>query len=142
MSSLQPVLFILGAGPNIGLSVAHAFAARGYKIALATRSFQNGIGEDGFLRLKLDLTNTKDIPAAFDKVTKELGIPSVVIYNGTFLPPPFSLPHPHPKPKTTNLHNISFLFFIFFLLVNSEKQEPTESSAHPQTLSPKSPSQT
>ena len=32
------VIFILGAGLNIGQAVARTFASRGYKIALAARS--------------------------------------------------------------------------------------------------------
>ncbi|KAF2672190.1 NAD(P)-binding protein [Microthyrium microscopicum] len=77
-----PVIFVLGAGPGIGLSVGKAFAAKGYKVALAARSFQEGVGEDGFLRLKLDLAKTEEVQAAYTKVTKQLGIPSVVVYNG------------------------------------------------------------
>lgn len=79
-----PVLFILGAGPKIGLSVAKVFAAKGYKIALAARSFQDGVGEDGFLRLHIDLANTEDIQAAFSKVKEKFGVPTVVVYNGKF----------------------------------------------------------
>jgi NAD(P)-dependent dehydrogenase (short-subunit alcohol dehydrogenase family) len=81
----NPVLFILGAGPKIGLSVANAFAAKGYKVALAARSVQDGVGEDGYLRLQLDLSNTGEIHKAFTKVKEEFGIPSVVVYNGTSL---------------------------------------------------------
>jgi NAD(P)-dependent dehydrogenase (short-subunit alcohol dehydrogenase family) len=82
MSTSTPVLFILGAGPKIGKAVADAFAAKGYKVALAARSLQEGVGDNGYLHLKLDLTNTKDIEEAFAKVTKKLGIPTVVVYNG------------------------------------------------------------
>jgi NAD(P)-dependent dehydrogenase (short-subunit alcohol dehydrogenase family) len=78
-----PVLFILGAGPKIGLSVANAFAAKGYKIALAARSMQDGVGQDGYLRLQLDLSNTGEVQGAFAKVKEKLGIPSVVVYNGS-----------------------------------------------------------
>jgi NAD(P)-dependent dehydrogenase (short-subunit alcohol dehydrogenase family) len=82
MSTSTPVLFILGAGPGIGQSVAEAFAAKGYKVALAARSLQEGLGDDGYLRLKLNLTKPEDIEAAFARVTKTFGIPSVVVYNG------------------------------------------------------------
>jgi NAD(P)-dependent dehydrogenase (short-subunit alcohol dehydrogenase family) len=80
-----PVLFILGAGPKIGLSVANAFAAKGYKVALAARSFNEGVGEDGHFRLKLDLANTSEVGKAFGRVKEKLGIPSVVVYNGSAL---------------------------------------------------------
>ena len=81
-----PVLFVLGAGPKIGLSVGQAFAAKGYKVALAARSLDDGVGEDGFLRLKLDLANPdpSGIQKAFARVTEQFDIPSVVVYNGRF----------------------------------------------------------
>lgn len=79
----KPVIFILGAGPGIGQSVADAFAARGYQVGQAARSVRDGFGENGYLNIKLDLSNTPEVAAAFARVTKELGIPSVVVYNGT-----------------------------------------------------------
>jgi NAD(P)-dependent dehydrogenase (short-subunit alcohol dehydrogenase family) len=84
--SAVPVLFILGAGPKIGLSVGQAFAAKGYKVALAARSLTEGLGEDGFLRFKIDLASPDPagIQKAFAKVTEKFGIPSVVVYNGTY----------------------------------------------------------
>lgn len=81
----KPVIFIVGAGPNIGQSVADAFAAEGYEVALAARSLQDGKGEKGYLNIKLDLADPKAVSGAFAKVTKELGIPAVVVYNGKFL---------------------------------------------------------
>lgn len=78
-----PVLFILGAGPNIGLSVAKSFAAKGYKIALGARSFEEGISdEDGYYRLRIDLSKPEEVQQVFKKVTEKLGVPSVVVYNG------------------------------------------------------------
>jgi NAD(P)-dependent dehydrogenase (short-subunit alcohol dehydrogenase family) len=77
-----PVLLVLGAGPKIGLAVANSFAAKGYKVALAARSLQEGVGEDGFLRIKADFENAERVRDVFAKVRKELGIPSVVVYNG------------------------------------------------------------
>lgn len=81
----KPVIFVLGAGPKIGLSVADAFAAEGYLVAIAARSLQNGKNEKGYLTLKLDLADTKSVSTAFKRVTEELGIPSVVVYNGRSL---------------------------------------------------------
>lgn len=79
----KPVIFILGAGPKIGQSVADAFAAKGYQVALAARSLQDGVGDTGYLNVKLDLSDARAIEGAFAKVKRELGIPSVVVYNGT-----------------------------------------------------------
>jgi NAD(P)-dependent dehydrogenase (short-subunit alcohol dehydrogenase family) len=77
-----PVLLVLGAGPKIGLSVGNAFAAKGYKVALAARSLQDGVGEDGYLRLRINLENPEEVQKAFAKAKETFGIPSVVVYNG------------------------------------------------------------
>ena len=78
----SPVLFLLGAGPKIGQAVADAFLAKGYRVALAARSVDNGIGEDGILRLKVDLSVPTNVTPAFETVTQQLGVPSVVVYIG------------------------------------------------------------
>ncbi|KAF2497638.1 putative short-chain dehydrogenase [Lophium mytilinum] len=82
-----PVLLVLGAGPKIGLSVAKAFAAKGYKVAIAARSLQDGVDEDGFLRVQVDLEQTTEIEKVFAKVTESLGIPHVVVYNAALRNP-------------------------------------------------------
>ena len=78
----QPVIFILGAGPGIGQSVADGFSAKGYKVALAARSIENGPDKNGYYGVKLDMSEPANIAGAFATVTKEVGIPSVVVYNG------------------------------------------------------------
>jgi NAD(P)-dependent dehydrogenase (short-subunit alcohol dehydrogenase family) len=77
-----PVLFLLGAGSGIGKSVADSFAAKGYKIALAARSLEEGLGSDGYLRLRVDLSHPEEVQGAFTKVKEKLGTPTVVVYNG------------------------------------------------------------
>lgn len=77
-----PVLLILGAGPGIGLFCAEAFAEKGYKIALTSRTRPEGVDEKGYLNIRLDLADTQGIRAAFAKVTESFGIPHVVIFNG------------------------------------------------------------
>ncbi|OLP03475.1 short-chain dehydrogenase [Mycolicibacterium porcinum] len=43
-STSPPVLVVLGAGPGLGLSVAHRFGAAGYRVALISRSSQRHSG--------------------------------------------------------------------------------------------------
>lgn len=78
---MSKVLFILGAGPNIGSHVAKAFASKGYKVASASRS-ETPKWEGADLHVPLDLAKPEDVPAAFETVRKQLGEPGVVIYNG------------------------------------------------------------
>jgi len=62
------------------MRVTNAFASKGYKVALAAK---DGVGEGGFLRLNLDLSKPEDVVKAFGNLTEKLGVPTVVIYNGT-----------------------------------------------------------
>jgi NAD(P)-dependent dehydrogenase (short-subunit alcohol dehydrogenase family) len=82
MPSISPVILILGAGPNIGQSVARAFASQGYKVALASRSLKEADSTADQLNLKVDFGNPEEVANAFTKTKKALGIPSVVVYNG------------------------------------------------------------
>jgi NAD(P)-dependent dehydrogenase (short-subunit alcohol dehydrogenase family) len=76
------VALILGYGPNVGVDVAKAFAAQGYKIAIASRTNKNSGAEKGYLQIQCDLSDPSSVEGVFSKVTTELGHPSVVIYNG------------------------------------------------------------
>ncbi|KAF6813028.1 short-chain dehydrogenase [Colletotrichum sojae] len=96
MSKTSLVALILGAGPKVGLPAAKAFASKGYKVAIAARSLNEVDSTNNQLNIKSDFANPDDVVKAFAKVKKELGIPSVVIYNAgaaTFAPPgdPFAI---------------------------------------------------
>ncbi len=80
----SPVVLILGAGPNIGQHVAQAFAAKGYKVALTSRSAKKQSSEDQ-VNISCDLSDPKSVVNVFDKVKELLGLPSVVVYNGQYL---------------------------------------------------------
>ncbi|KAI9146873.1 hypothetical protein HJFPF1_13441 [Paramyrothecium foliicola] len=80
-SGTPPVVLILGAGPKVGLPAARAFASKGYKVAIAAKSLEEADSTDGLLNIKSDFDDSKEVVDAFKKVKKELGIPSVVVYN-------------------------------------------------------------
>lgn len=82
MSAQSPVILILGAGPNIGINVARVFAAKGYKVALASRSLKDQESTADQLNIPSDLSNPDSVVDAFSKVKAALGTPSVVVYNG------------------------------------------------------------
>jgi NAD(P)-dependent dehydrogenase (short-subunit alcohol dehydrogenase family) len=82
---MTPIILILGAGPNIGQAVARAFAAKGYRVALAARSVKEADNTDNILNIPSDFSKTEDVVNAFEQTKKTFGIPSVVIYNG--MPP-------------------------------------------------------
>jgi len=97
MSSSSPVILILGAGPNIGQGVARAFAAKGYRVALAARKAPAAQNTESQVHIQSDFTDPKSIVNAFSKAKEALGIPSVVVYNAGAVTPnppndPLSLP--------------------------------------------------
>ncbi|KAK1249570.1 hypothetical protein MKX07_003086 [Trichoderma sp. CBMAI-0711] len=79
------VALILGAGPNVGINVAKAFAAQGYKEAIASRSRKDNEDTRQFFPVQGDFGDPTSIEDIFATMTRELGHPSVVVYNGTFL---------------------------------------------------------
>lgn len=90
----SPVILILGAGANIGKSVAHTFAKNGYKVALVGRKLAAHAGSTKELQIKADFTNPASIKTVFDEVTSKLGVPNVIVYNGKrfqqWFKPPYS----------------------------------------------------
>lgn len=82
MSVSPPVVFILGSGANLGAGIAKAFAAKGYKVAHSSRNADPKKNNKDEIFVPLDLTDPSAIAGAFAHVKEQLGIPSVVVYNG------------------------------------------------------------
>lgn len=81
------IVLILGAGARTGRSSALEFSSRGYQVAVASRSLEDGsFNKEGHLQLRLDLSHPDAIEESFAKVKGVFGRPpSVVIYNGMLL---------------------------------------------------------
>ena len=79
--SSKLVALIIGAGPNVGLSVAKALAAQNYKVAIGSRNPKSDAGSD-FYSFAVDVTQPESVKKAFEDVTKALGPPNVVVFNG------------------------------------------------------------
>ena len=77
-----PVVLVLGAGPGNGANVVSRFGAKGYAVALASRSMKDRTVDERLVELHVDLAHPKTIPAIFAKVEQQLGTPNVVVYNG------------------------------------------------------------
>ncbi|CAI7569266.1 unnamed protein product [Penicillium discolor] len=81
MVNTSPVILILGSGPNIGQHVARAFAGKGYKVALASRSLKEEDSNEDRVYISADLSDPHSVKDIFSKVKASLGLPSVVVYN-------------------------------------------------------------
>lgn len=88
MPSNTPVVLILGAGVNIGANVANAFIARGYNVALASRTIKEDANHPNQLNIKGDLADPSSVRRIFETVKAKVGLPHVVIYNGNGPTPP------------------------------------------------------
>ncbi|KAJ9610359.1 hypothetical protein H2200_005136 [Cladophialophora chaetospira] len=77
----SPILLILGAGSNIGDHVARAFAAKDFRLALASRKVPANKPQDA-LHIPVDLSKPENVPHVFETVKAKLGsAPSIVVYN-------------------------------------------------------------
>lgn len=79
-----PVLLLFGSGQNTGLAAAKKFAGEGYSVAAVCRTPYDELKKVAKLIIPADLKDPSQVAGVFDKVTKELGSPEVVIYNGQF----------------------------------------------------------
>lgn len=77
------VALILGAGPNVGLSIASKFASEGWKVAAVGRSPKDDIKKVAHQVIAADFSDPDGISDVFKQVEAKLGTPNVVIYNGT-----------------------------------------------------------
>ena len=84
MSTTSPIVLILGAGPNIGTSVARSFAAKGYRVALTSRKASQANSTANEVHIQSDFTDPGTVVNVFSQVKASLGIPSVVVYNGVY----------------------------------------------------------
>jgi NAD(P)-dependent dehydrogenase (short-subunit alcohol dehydrogenase family) len=96
MAAANPIILILGAGPNIGQSLGRAFAAKGYRVALAARRDKAADDTADQIHIQSDFSDPGAVANVFAKVKAALGIPSVVVYNGTV---EFTLPNLPWRPR-------------------------------------------
>lgn len=81
----SPVILIFGAGANTGLATAKKFRKEGYKVAAVSRNPSEELKAASDLVVAADLRQPETVDGAFEKVTKELGVPNVVVHCGKCL---------------------------------------------------------
>lgn len=82
-------LLLVGAGPGLGLAVAHRFAAGGYRVTLVARNadrlaeLARGLDDTGaeINTVEADASSPEDLRARIAELYREQGAPGVVIYN-------------------------------------------------------------
>jgi NAD(P)-dependent dehydrogenase (short-subunit alcohol dehydrogenase family) len=81
MSAPVALALILGASVNISSHIARTFAAKGYKVALSSRSARDEDSTASFLNIRGDMPDPNSVQDVFTKVRDALGQPSIVVYN-------------------------------------------------------------
>jgi short-subunit dehydrogenase len=82
-------LLLVGAGPGLGLSVAHRFASGGYRVSLAARStdrlgeLARSLADTGaeINTIEADASDPEDLGVRMTELYRSDGAPGVVIYN-------------------------------------------------------------
>lgn len=75
------IVLIFGMGARVGIEIARAFAAKGYKVAGVSRSARLEGAAHEYELVSADLSKPGSVEQAFVQVKERLGLPSVVIYN-------------------------------------------------------------
>ncbi|KAI1123292.1 hypothetical protein F5Y10DRAFT_55640 [Nemania abortiva] len=106
----MPVALIIGAGTAVGAASAAKFAAAGYKVAVASRTQR--LDASKFPFFEFDAAEPAQVPALFNKVRQEVGVPEVVIYNayasaGRNIPSVLDIDSPEGFQKRMNVNAIS-----------------------------------
>lgn len=81
------IAFIIGAGSNVGRSVALKLKAEGYKVAVGSRNPDIAEAKkNGFLPVTVDISNISAIDQGFKAVQESYGgPPNVVVFNGLYI---------------------------------------------------------
>jgi len=80
---------ILGAGSNVGQSLATLLKQKGYAVALGSRNPDfDHVKKEGFFPVRIDVSKPESIKDAFATVNAELGPPNVVVYNAAVFKAP------------------------------------------------------
>ena len=82
----QEIALIVGAGRGLSASLARLFAAEGMQVALAARNTDKLAGlatETGAKAYACDAADPASVDALFESVTKDIGVPNIVVYNAS-----------------------------------------------------------
>ena len=80
------IALIVGAGKGLSASLARACAKRGMKVALAARNTDKLAAlaaETGAKTYSCDASDPGDVGALFKSLEKDLGLPTLVVYNAS-----------------------------------------------------------
>ena len=74
----SPLALVTGGNRGIGLAIAKSLAASGHRVVITNRS---GDAPIGFFSVKMDVTSTESVEAAFNEIEEKWGTPEVIVAN-------------------------------------------------------------
>jgi NAD(P)-dependent dehydrogenase (short-subunit alcohol dehydrogenase family) len=80
----KPILLLLGAGPHVGYQILQHFSNKGFGTIGVSRNPTEELKSICDLTISADFEDPLSIAAVFKEVNAKIGVPNVVIYNGTF----------------------------------------------------------
>lgn len=78
MSDLTRVALVTGGNRGIGLAIAQSLKDAGVRVVI---TFRSGTPPTGFDSVKMDVTDSASVEAAFEKIEKEIGQPEIIVAN-------------------------------------------------------------
>jgi len=69
---------VTGGNRGIGLAIAQSLTAAGHRVIITNRS---GDAPAGFLSVKMDVTSTESVEAAFAEIEEKYGTPEIIVCN-------------------------------------------------------------
>ena len=69
---------VTGGNRGIGLAIAHSLTHAGHRVIITNRS---GDAPAGFLSVKMDVTSTESVEAAFAEIEEKYGTPEIIVAN-------------------------------------------------------------
>ena len=74
----EAIALVVGANRGIGLAIAHALKADGFKVIV---TYRTGATPDGFDGVVMDVTSSESVESGFAQVEEKYGIPEVIVAN-------------------------------------------------------------
>ena len=74
----SPLALVTGGNRGIGLAIAHSLAKAGHRVVV---TYRTGDVPAGFLAVKMDVTSTESVEAAFAEIESEWGTPEIIVAN-------------------------------------------------------------
>jgi NAD(P)-dependent dehydrogenase (short-subunit alcohol dehydrogenase family) len=74
----SPLALVTGGNRGIGLAIAHSLAKAGHRVVV---TYRTGDAPAGLLAVKMDVTSTESVEAAFAEIESEWGTPEIIVAN-------------------------------------------------------------